>query len=320
MTQSLDELRRDSERRRAELAATVDQLRVRISDTAEDVRHKGSPQHIKSEVSDYISNTTQSWVDAMKQRAMDNPMQAVAASAAVAVPLLRLARGFPLPLLMIGAGLALTSKTVRDPVIGSVGEMLDDVAERAQGLGSDAKDRLASARSQANVMASDAQDTAAGAVDALRSRAAQVTSTVGDKFRSGMDAVKDTAGAARDAAAKAPLKARHVIGDNAALIAGLGIAIGGIIAAAFPETRAEAKAMGRASDSMKQAAAEAAQSGFEAARDATMSAADAVAKSVSEADLGSHASRMTQNMADTVKEAADHVLESTFSPSRTPNT
>jgi hypothetical protein len=327
MTGSVDELRRDSERRRAELAATVDQLRVRISDTAEDVRHKVSPQHIKSEVSDYISNTTQSWVDAMKQRAMDNPMQAVAASAAVAVPLLRLARGFPLPLLMIGAGLALTSKTVRDraaeataPVIGSVGEMLDDVAERAQGLGSDAKDRLASARSQANVMASDAQDTAAGAVDALRSRAAQVTSTVGDKLRSGMDAVKDTAGAARDAAAKAPLKARHVIGDNAALIAGLGIAIGGIIAAAFPETRAEAKAMGRASDSVKQAAAEAAQSGFEAARDATMSAADAVAKSVSEADLGSHASRMTQNMADTVKEAADNVLESTFSPSRTPNT
>ena len=98
MTGSVDELRRDSERRRAELAATVDQLRVRISDTAGDVRHKVSPQHIKSEVSDYISNTTQSWVDAMKQRAMDNPMQAVAASAAVAVPLLRLARGFPLPL------------------------------------------------------------------------------------------------------------------------------------------------------------------------------------------------------------------------------
>jgi hypothetical protein len=198
--------------------------------------------------------------------------------------------------------------------------MLDDVAERAQALRSDAKNRLASGRSQANVMASDAKDKAAGAVTALRSRAAQATSTVGDKLRSGMDAVKDTAGAARDAAAKAPLKARHVIGDNAALIAGLGIAIGGIIAAAFPETRAEAKAMGRASDSVQQAAAEAAQSGFEAARDATMSAADAAAKSVSEADLGSHASRMTQNMADTVKEAADDVMESTFSPSRTPNT
>jgi hypothetical protein len=45
---------------------------------------------------------------------MENPMQTIAASTAVAVPLLRLARGVPLPLLMIGAGLALTSKAVRN--------------------------------------------------------------------------------------------------------------------------------------------------------------------------------------------------------------
>jgi hypothetical protein len=51
-----------------------------------------------------------------------------------------------------------------------------------------------------------------------------------------------------------------------------------------------------------------------------VSVAAAAAKSVSEADLSSHAGRMTQNMTETVKEAADDVLESTFSPSRTPNT
>ena len=56
----------------------------------------------------------QSWVDGLKQQAMDNPMGTVAAGAAVAVPLLRMARGVPLPLLMIAAGLALTSKSVRD--------------------------------------------------------------------------------------------------------------------------------------------------------------------------------------------------------------
>ena len=216
---------------------------------------------------------------------------------------------------MIGAGLALTSKTVRDraaeataPVIGSVGEMLDDVAERAQGLGSDAKDRLASARSQANVMARDAQDTAAGAVDALRSRAAQATSTVGDKLRSGMDVVKDTAGgqgrSGHSAAKSSPRHRRQCRADCWPRDRDRRDHRRG-----FPRDRAEAKAMGRASDSVKQAAAEGAQSGFEAARDATMSAADAAAKSVSEADLGSHASRMTQNMADTVKEAADDVLE-----------
>jgi hypothetical protein len=194
------------------------------------------------------------------------------------------------------------------------------VAERAQALRSDAKDRLISAQSQATGMANDAQGTAAGAADDLRSRAAQATSTVGGSLKNGMDAVKDTAGAAKDAVATAPAKARQVIGDNAALIGGLGIAIGAIIAAALPETRAEAKAMGQASDRVKQAAGEAAQSGFEAARDRTMSGADAAAKSVSEADLGSHASRMTQNMAETFKEAADDVVGTAFTPSRNPNT
>ena len=106
MTRSVEELRRESERSRAELAATVDRLREQISDTAEDIRHKVSPQHIKSEVSDYINQKTESWVEAIKQRAMENPMQAIATSTAVAVPVLRLARGSSLPLLMIGAGLA----------------------------------------------------------------------------------------------------------------------------------------------------------------------------------------------------------------------
>ena len=114
MTRSVEELRRESERSRAELAGTVDQLRARISHTAEDIRHKVSPQHVKSEVSDYVSYKTRNWVEALKQRAMENPMQAIAAGTAVAIPVLRLARGSSLPLLMIGAGLALTSKTVRD--------------------------------------------------------------------------------------------------------------------------------------------------------------------------------------------------------------
>ena len=147
MTRSVEELRRESERSRAELAATVDQLRERISNTAEDIRHKVSPQHIKSEVSDYVSHKTQSWVEAIKQRAMENPMQAIAASTAVAVPVLRLARGSSLPLLMIGAGLALTSKTVRDhaaeataPAMDRAKDMLDDAAERAQALRDDMKD------------------------------------------------------------------------------------------------------------------------------------------------------------------------------------
>jgi hypothetical protein len=192
-------------------------------------------------------------------------------------------------------------------------------------------DAVSSARSQATGMANTAQDTAEGVADDLRNRASQATSTVTDKFRSGMDAAKDTverarstakdtAAAVKDAAATAPAKARQVIGDNAALIGGLGIAIGAIIAGALPQTRAEAKIVGQASEGVKQLAGETARSGFEAAKDATMSAADAAAKSVADADLGGHASRMTQNMADTLKEVADDVVTAAFNPSRNPNT
>ena len=114
-------------------------------------------------------------------------------------------------------------------------------------------------------------------------------------------------------------KARGLVSDNAALIGGLGIAIGAVIAAALPKTELEAKTMGRASESVKQAAKEATQTGFETIKDTTLSAADAAQKSFAEADLGSHASRMTQNIADAVKDAAKDVVSAAFDPSRTPN-
>jgi len=334
MTRSVKELRQESENSRVELTATVHQLRQRISDTADDIRHKVSPQHVRSEVADYINNTTQSWLGALKQKATDNPMQAIAAGTAVAVPLLRLARGFPVPLLMIGAGLALTSKTVRDrtqeaaaPAMDKAREALDDAAGRAQVLLGGVKDEVSSAQDRASGVIEDAHDIAIGVADDFRSRAAQTAGTVADKLRSGRDAAQDAIGQAREtgaavkeAAATAPAKARRAIGDNAALIGGLGIAIGAIIAAALPATKAEGKVMGQASDGVKQAADDATQSGFEAAKNATMSAADAATKSFAEADLGGHASRMTENMADTFREAADDVVTAAFNPSRNPNT
>jgi len=330
MARSVEEFRIESELSRAELAATVDRLKVQLSDTAEDIRHKISPQHIKSEVSDYISQKSQSRVEALKQQAMDNPMQAIAAGTAVAVPVLRLARAFPLPLLMIGAGLALTSKSVRGraaeaaaPVMNRGREMLNQAAERAQELGANVKDTVTTTQSQATDLANDAQDKA-------EARTAEITSTLSDKLKDGMDAAKDTierarstakdtVAAAKDTAATAPAKAQQLIGDNAALIGGLGIAIGAIIAAALPKADAEAKVMGEASDRVKQRATEATQAGFKAAKDAAMSAADAVSERVEAADLGTHASRMTANMSETLNEAAKDVVTAAFDPSRNQN-
>jgi hypothetical protein len=330
MARSVEELRQESEQSRAQFAATVDQLKERITDTAEDIRYKVSPEGIKSEVSDFVSRKTQGWLDALKQQAMENPMQAIAAGTAVAMPALRLARGFPLPLLMIGAGLALSSKIVRTraadaaaPTIEKAKEMAGQAAERVQSFGEDVADAVSATGRRAADMASQAQARATGLASDLTERAAQTT----DKVKAGIDAASETTkdtieharSTVRDKAAGAPETARQMIRDNAALIGGLGVAIGAIIAASLPDTRAEGALMGNASDGVRRAAGKSAQSGFETAKDAVLSATDAGAKSVSDADLGKHASRTAQEMADRLKEAADDVVATAFEPSRNPN-
>jgi hypothetical protein len=340
MTRSVEELRRDSEQSRAQLAATVDRLREQIADTAEDIRYKVSPENIKAEVSGFISHKTHGWMDALKQQAMDNPMQAIAAGTAIAVPAIRLARGFPLPLLMIGAGLALSSKTVRDraaeaasPGIEKAREVIDEASERAQSLGDGMRNAMSHAERQAAGMASEARASAGGMADGasgmagdLRDRAAQTADAVSNRVRAGMDAASEMAkeqmervrSTATNAASAAPTAASKVIRDNAVLIGGLGVAIGAILAASLPSTRAEASVIGNASDRVKRAAGTAAQSGFEAAKDTVLSAADAAAKSVSEADLGGHASRITEDVTERLKEVAEDVVTTAFDPSRNP--
>jgi hypothetical protein len=337
MTRSVEELRRDSEQSRAQLAATVDRLREQIADTAEDIRYKVSPESIKAEVSGFISHKTHGWLDALKQQAMDNPMQAIAAGTAIAVPAMRLARGLPLPLLMIGAGLALSSKTVRDraaeaaaPGIEKAREVIDEASERAQALGEGMRKAMSDAERQAAGMAGEARESAGGTADAasemagdLRNRATQAADAISNKVRSASEMAKEqmerVRSTATNAASAAPATASKVIRDNAVLIGGLGVAIGAILAASLPSTRVEVSVAGEASDRVKRAAGTAAQSGFEAAKDTVLSAADAAAKSVSEADLGGHASRITEDVTERLKEVAEDVVTTAFDPSRNPS-
>jgi uncharacterized protein YjbJ (UPF0337 family) len=251
---------------------------------------------------------------------------------------MRLARGVPLPLLMIGAGLALTSKTVRtrvqdavEPLKDKAGHVLDRSRTAAQGLQDAVQQTASSVRGGAAGLA----DVAANAASGLTDKATQTFDTLTGKASEGADVAshaakdaferlrsgaKETADAAKGTAQQAPAKAREVIGDNAALIGGLGIAIGAIIAAALPSTDAENRVMGQTSGNVRKAANDATASGFEAVKDAALSAADAATSSIADADLGKHASRMTEGVAERLKEAADGIVAAAFDPSRTSKT
>lgn len=121
----------------------------------------------------------------MKQRAVRNPIQAVPAGTFVVAPMLRLARGFSLPLLMVGAGLALTSKTVQNKAAETASPLIDrgrvmhDAADQASSLGRSAVDTVLSVR---DGMMGGAQDAAAGMSDNLR--AAETSGTVTDSLKS----------------------------------------------------------------------------------------------------------------------------------------
>jgi len=234
---------------------------------------------------------------------------------------------------MVGAGLALTSKTVRDkaaetasPLIDRSREMMHDASDQASSLGRSAVDTVPSVR---NGMMGEAQDAVAGVTDDLRNKAAETSATIADSFKSSMDGaaqmandalegarstvnqarstMSEVASTASEAVASAPQKARQAIGDNAALIGSLGIAIGALLAASLPKSQAEAAVIGPAADGAKRAAGSALQSGFEEVKEAAISAAAAAVKGATETDPGAQSSAPAGSMGESSKPFAEDV-------------
>ncbi len=326
MTRSVEDIRRESEITRAQFSATVDQLRSRINETSEDIRYRVSPEGIKSEVSDFVAAKSRGWIASLRQQAMDNPMQTIAAGAAIAVPALRVARGIPLPLLMIGAGFALASPRVRARVSEAAAPAVDkatamvreaagqwapvrDAAVDATAAVKEAlSDGTASLGATAKDLANQVSESAAGLRDQFSVQAESATNFAQDK-------VTDVRNRAADLAEKAPAAAGKVIAQNAPLIGALGLVIGAIIAAALPATRAENVTLGKARDRAQDMAADALESGFATAKSAVLSAADAATQSVKDAGLDSHVSRVTQDMGEKLKSVAEDAVTTAFDPS-----
>ena len=146
---------------------------------------------------------------------------------------------------MIAAGLALTSKTVRDRAAGAVSPVMDGAGRVIDQTG----DRVQEAKSAAQAKLSESQGRAAGAVnDALNSAEdscprPQDPSNGGrrDDRRQdrGRDRLHQGFGLRRSE------QARQIISDNAALIGGLGIAIGAISRPPFRKRSSKTGPQGR---------------------------------------------------------------------------
>jgi hypothetical protein len=163
---SLSELEREAERNRAELMHTVDAL-----------QHRVSPQALKADVKDYVRHTSHDFLDSVQQRARENPLQTVAIAAGLAFPLWRLVASMPVPLLLIGAGLALSKASShagdadQPPHGGSLGNELYGQARSA----------VAQARAKVGEAVSGVQDRVHGAITGVQERVQDATGAMQQK-------------------------------------------------------------------------------------------------------------------------------------------
>ena len=101
---SVEELRRDAEVARANVAEIAATLRSEIAETAQHVRESFAPSAIKAQVKDYVRDN----VHSLGQQVRTHPIEAAAVGAGLAYPLWKLLRKVPAPLLLIGAGFVLS--------------------------------------------------------------------------------------------------------------------------------------------------------------------------------------------------------------------
>jgi hypothetical protein len=276
-----EQLEREAETARAQITATLDELRTRMT-----------PGQVVDQLVDYVRNGSgATFLDNFRQHVVNNP----------------------LPVTLVGAGLAWLAMATRRPSVGggdfagsfrAAGETATDAAEIARNTGRAAGERATASAGRwtdnASQVASDwAEQTRATASDAAeqtRSAASRFSETIGarasetgarlqDTAASASSAVTQAASAAYGAAAQGSRQGAAVLGratgtlsnaagtlsetataggrnmmdflkDQPLVLAGVGLALGALLGASLPGTEAEDRLMGEASDATKSEAKE----------------------------------------------------------------
>jgi len=310
---SVAELRRDAERTRTRLTGTVDELRTQVADTASHIKEAVAPSTIKRQVSEYVRESRENMLQNLQRRARENPLQAVAIGAGLAYPVWNMMRAIPAPLLLIGAGLALSRSTaVRDATnqtIAQVRESVSEASDMARTTMHDARDAAGSILDRATDALSSAKDRVAGAVSSSSSQTAEIATAGAEKASSALSAAGESVSGM---AAKTKDALVDTYEQNPLLIAGIGLAVGALIASSLPTTTAENRIFGDTSEKLRRRASEAAAQGLDAAKDLASDVVDAAKQEgLSAEGLSNAAGDVTQK----ARAVADRAVKTAFGDS-----
>jgi len=340
---SVDDLRRESERTRASLTSTVEELRDKVGDTATEWKQAVSPSHIKAEVKDYVRESGEQLSESIRRRVRENPLQAAAIGVGLAYPLLGLLRTVPAPLMLIGAGLWLTQQkrsgsygTQEDSLVEKTGNLASqatmragEVASSAQHAAQDAmargvdkvstgvSDAASAVSAQAGAVTDQVRRMAHDARDAATNMTQRVTDTLQSTASSVSTAAADTMVVAKDKVYQASVTSRDTVMDfidrNPLVVAGAGLAVGAFIAASLPTSQVENRLLGETSDALKEKARRSASEGLDRAKNVASEVAGDVAAAADLEGLNAQGVRQTVgNVAEGAKAVADRGLKAAF--------
>jgi len=332
---SLSELEREAEHTRADLIHTVDELHSRVS-----------PEAIKQEVKAYARDTSSEWLRNLEQKARENPLQTVALGAGVAYPAWRFLINIPAPILLVGAGLALTrlSPPVRSAGGGSVKDnggrrseqLVDTLKQRAQGAASEVSQSMDGLKQRVAGVTADAASALNSGLNDLRNRTASAVSdttdtvrnaanetlataseTVSEAYRGGMDVASRTADQVSETLRESKDNLIGAIESHPLIVGGIGLLFGAVIASALPVTQTENQLFGDASEDLKNRASDLAGQGFEAAKSAAEDVYEKSVARVQEQGLKPEGARKAvQDAGDKVQSLLHHGVDALSEPSK----
>ena len=331
---SLSELEREAEHTRAGLIHTVDELHNRVS-----------PHAIKEEMKAYARDTGHDLINTLEKKARENPLQAIAVAAGLAYPAWRFLINIPAPILMVGAGLALSqfgssarAATARDANVRSgsgygQGEKLTDTLKRtAQDASSklshtveELKGKSADAAEQAKSKVSSGlgavSSRAAAATDSARTAASDTmtaaTEAVSATYRRGIDAASRAGDQLNESLRQSKEGLLETIENHPLLVGGVGLLIGAVIASALPVTQAENRLLGDTSDDLKNRARDMASEGLHVAKGAAQEVYQDAVSRVQEQGLSPEGVRQTvKDVGDKVKKVVEQATDALDEPSQ----
>ena len=304
---SVSELEQEAAATRSDLVRTVDSLQKRVS-----------PHAIKEDVKEFARDTGHQLFRNIELRARENPLQTAAVAAGLAYPLWRFLINIPAPVLMVGAGLALTRSGGSPSVSRSSGSTFGTTdrpadtirhgvhqgSDTATQMAGDAADKAGAQLEGVATRAADAVSSTTRAAGEMASEAAAgVSATVSSAYRESVHVASQSVDQISEAVERTKDSVVEAIERHPLVAGGLGLLVGALIASSLPVTRTENRLFGETSDEVKGRARDALSEGVQIAK---TKAEEVYEAAVSQADEGGPNAEGTR---ETIKDVGEAVAD-----------